>query len=262
MRPVTLSTTPIDESENGLAITPREAARHLLALSTIVAAVLAGCANYAGIHSDKEMALPTQIATAQSLPSEGGHWPATDWASQFGDAQLKALIDEALAGSPSIEKARARIAAAVAFSESANANTLPQVGAGYSWTRQRLTESTFIPPAFAGTWQSENKAIISASYELDLWGKNREALRSAVSMVHMTEAEAEQVRLTLSQAIARSYNELARLYALLDIARDEVTQREESCGSHAVGSDGTGYRRGATDCRSEPRGGASFRLGP
>ncbi|GMG93452.1 efflux transporter outer membrane subunit [Cupriavidus metallidurans] len=199
----------------------------LLALSTIVAAVLAGCANYAGIHSDKDMALPTQIATAQSMPSEGGHWPATDWASQFGDAQLKALIDEALAGSPSIDKARARIAAAVAFSESANANTLPQVGAGYSWTRQRLTESTFIPPAFAGTWQSENKAIISASYELDLWGKNREALRSAVSMVHMTEAEAEQVKLTLSQAIARSYNELARLYALLDIARDEVTQREE-----------------------------------
>jgi outer membrane protein TolC len=40
------------------------------------------------------------------------------------------LIDEALAGSPSIDKARARIAAAVAFSESANANTLPQVGAG------------------------------------------------------------------------------------------------------------------------------------
>jgi hypothetical protein len=75
MRPVTLSTTPIDESENGLAITPREAARHLLALSTIVAAVLAGCANYAGIHSDKEMALPTQIATAQSLPSEGGIGP-------------------------------------------------------------------------------------------------------------------------------------------------------------------------------------------
>lgn len=208
-----------------LSLTARRAGAS--ALSAAVVAVLAGCANYAGIHSDKTMSEPAQIATTQSLPSEGGQWPAADWAWQFGDAQLKTLLDEALQGSPSIDKARARIAAAVAFSETANANTLPQVGAGYSWTRQRLTESTFVPPPFAGSWQSENKAIVSASYELDLWGKNREALRSAISMVHATQAESEQVKLTLSQAIARSYNELGRLYALLDIARNEVTQRGE-----------------------------------
>lgn len=198
-----------------------------VALAASLAAAVTGCANYAGIHSDSELAQPTHLATAQSLPPEGGHWPAADWTSPFGDAQLKTLVDEALQGSPSIDKARARIAAAVAYSESANAGTLPQVGAGYAWTRQRLTESTFIPPSFAGTWQSENRAIVSAAYELDLWGKNREALRSAISMVHVAEADAEQVKLTLSQAIARSYNELGRLYALLDIARDEVTQRGE-----------------------------------
>jgi NodT family efflux transporter outer membrane factor (OMF) lipoprotein len=196
-------------------------------LSTLVVAVLAGRANYAGIRSDRQMAQPGQYATTQSLPAEQGRWPAADWADQFGDAQLKALIAEALKDSPTLDKARARVAAAVAFSETANANTLPQVGAGYSWTRQRLTESTFIPPAFAGSWQSENKAFLGASYELDLWGKNREALRSAVSTVHASEAEAEQVRLTLTSAIARSYNELGRLYALLDIARDEVGQRTE-----------------------------------
>jgi len=195
-------------------------------LSVLMVAVLAGCANYAGIHSDKQIAQPSHLAT-QSLPAENGHWPASDWADQFGDGQLKALIAEALEGSPTIEKARARVNAAVAFSEGANANTLPQVGADYSWTRQRLTEGTYLPPQFAGTWQSENKAFISATYELDLWGKNREALRSAVSAVHASEAEAEQARLTLSGAIARSYNELARLYAQLDIAHDEVTQRRE-----------------------------------
>jgi NodT family efflux transporter outer membrane factor (OMF) lipoprotein len=84
-----------------------------------------------------------------------------------------------------------------------------------------------VPPPFAGSWQSENKAFINASYDLDLWGKNREALKSAVSGVHASEAEAEQVKLTLSSAIARSYNELGRLYTLLDIAQDEVKQRRE-----------------------------------
>src|SRR5689334_14096170 len=83
---------------------------------------------------------------------------------------------------------------------------------------------SWVPPQFAGSWQSENKAFINASYELDLWGKNREALKSAVSGVHASEAEAEQVKLTLSTAIARAYNELARLYTLLAIAQDEVKQ--------------------------------------
>ncbi|KWR88101.1 MarR family transcriptional regulator [Cupriavidus sp. IDO] len=196
-------------------------------LSALLAAVLSACANFAGIHSDKRIAGPTDYATTQSIPAEQGHWPSADWADQFGDAQLKALIAEALQGSPSLEKARARVASAVAFSEGANANTLPQVGAGYSFNRQRYTENAMVPPQFAGTWQSENKAFINASYDLDLWGKNREALKSAVSGVHASEAEAEQVKLTLSTAIARAYNELARLYTLLDISRDEVRQRRE-----------------------------------
>jgi len=201
------------------------------ALSTVMAAamaaLMAGCVNYAGIKSDKHMAEPTGHATTQSIPAEQGRWPSEDWAAQFGDAQLKVLIGEALQDSPSLERARARVAAARALSEGANANTLPQVGAGYSWTRQRYSESTLIPPPFAGSWQSENKAFIGASYELDLWGKNREALKSAVSSVYASEAEAEQVKLTLGSAIARAYNELARLYALRDIAEDEVKQRRE-----------------------------------
>ncbi|AEI80990.1 multidrug resistance outer membrane protein MdtP [Cupriavidus necator N-1] len=215
-------------SQITLPAAPRLACRFAgLLLSVLVAAFLSACANYAGIHSDKQIAEPTTYTTTQSIPAEQGHWPSADWADQFGDAQLKALITEALQGSPSLEKARARVASAVAFSEGANANTLPQVGAGYSFNRQRYTENAMVPPQFAGTWQSENKAFINASYDLDLWGKNREALKSAVSGVHAGEAEAEQVKLTLSSAIARAYNELARLYTLLDISSDEVRQRRE-----------------------------------
>ncbi|NUA30228.1 efflux transporter outer membrane subunit [Cupriavidus basilensis] len=197
------------------------------AVSALMAATLAGCANYAGIKSDKHIADAPSYATTQSIPAEQGRWPSADWTGQFGDTQLKALIGEALLGSPSLEKARARVAAATAFSESANASTMPQVGAGYSWIRQRFSESTLIPPPFAGSWQSENKAFVNASYELDLWGKNREALKSAASSLRASEAEAGQVKLTLSSAVARAYNELARLYALHDIVADEVEQRRE-----------------------------------
>ena len=95
-------------------------------VTVIFAAVLSACANYAGISSDKQMAQPQTYATQQSMPADNGHWPAADWADQFGDAQLKALLDEALKGSPTVEQARARVAAAAAYSDTAKASTLPK----------------------------------------------------------------------------------------------------------------------------------------
>ncbi|SOE75022.1 efflux transporter, outer membrane factor (OMF) lipoprotein, NodT family [Burkholderia sp. OK233] len=197
-------------------------------LSAILVAVLPACANYAGIHSDKQMAQPQQFNTTQSLPAGSGHWPAADWADQFGDAQLKALLAEALKGSPTLEQARARVAQAQAFSETAKANTLPRVDADYSLTRQQYSGTALVPPPYGGSWQTENKGLLTASYDLDLWGKNREALKAAVSQVEASQADAEVVKLTLNTSIARTYNQFARLYALRDIAQDEVTRREQT----------------------------------
>jgi NodT family efflux transporter outer membrane factor (OMF) lipoprotein len=210
-------------------------------MSVILVALLSACVNYAGIHSDKQMAQPQQFATTQSLPAESGHWPAADWADQFGDAQLKALIDEALKGSPTLAQARARIAGAQAYTETAKATTMPRVDAEYSVTRQQLSGTFDVPPPYAGSWQTQSSGLLSASYDLDLWGKNREALKTAVSQLQASEADEEVVRLTLTTAVARTYNQLARLYVLHDIAQQEVERREQidriTAGRIATGLD-------------------------
>ncbi|MFM0625225.1 efflux transporter outer membrane subunit [Paraburkholderia xenovorans] len=210
-------------------------------VTAIVAAVLSACANYAGISSDKQMAQPQTYATQQSIPQDNGHWPAADWADQFGDAQLKALLAEALKGNPSVEQARARVAAAAAYSDTAKASTLPKVGADYSLTRQQYSGAALVPPPYGGSWQTENKGLLSASYDLDLWGKNREALKASLSQLQATQADEEVVKLSLTSATARDYNQLARLYALRDIAQEEITQREQidriTAGRIATGLD-------------------------
>lgn len=209
--------------------------------AAVCALAVSACANYAGIHSDKQIAKAQQFETARALPSEHGRWPAADWVDQFGDAQLKVLIAEALAGSPTVEQARARVKQAEAYSETAKAATLPRVDANYSLMRQQYSSTAMIPPPFAGSWQTENKGLLSASYDLDLWGKNREALKGAVSQARASKADAEFVKLTLSTAIARTYNRLARLYALRDIARQELARREQiervTAGRIATGLD-------------------------
>jgi NodT family efflux transporter outer membrane factor (OMF) lipoprotein len=210
-------------------------------LSAILLAVLPACANYAGIHSDQQTARPQQFETTQSLPSESGHWPAADWADQFGDAQLKTLLEETPKGSPTIAQARARIAGAQAYAETAKASTLPRVDADYSLMRQQLSGTADVPPPYAGSWQTQNSGLLSASYDLDLWGKNREALKAAVSQLQASAADEEVVKLTLTTTVARTYNQLARLYVLRDIAQQEVERREQidriAAGRIAAGLD-------------------------
>ena len=226
--------TQISQSTGGVRVLK-------VGLSAMLVAVLSACVNYAGIHSDQQMAQPQQFATTQSLPAENGHWPSANWADQFGDAQLKALIEEALKDSPTIAQARARVAGAQAYSETAKASTMPRVDASYSLQRQELSGSAEVPPPYAGSWQTHNTGLLDASYDLDLWGKNREALRAAVSQLQASVADAEVVKLTLTTAIARTYNQLARLYVLHDIAQQEVARREQidriTAGRIATGLD-------------------------
>ncbi len=214
----TMTNHPLQQSRPG-------AGKGLIA-AAVLALSLAGCVNYAGIKSDRHIASPASYETKTSLPEEGGKWPAMDWAKQFGDPQLSELIDEALRGNPTIDQARARIEKAASTVGSANSALYPTANGSYTWTRQRYTGNGIVPPPYGGSWQSENTLLASASWDLDLWGKNRERLRQAVSEEKVADAEAEAVRISLAASVASTYNHLAQLYALRDIQAREVTNRE------------------------------------
>jgi NodT family efflux transporter outer membrane factor (OMF) lipoprotein len=198
------------------------------AVTTAMAVLaLTGCANYAGIRSDRQMSSPVQYESSQSVPSQAGQWPSLDWANQFGDTQLPRLIAEALEGSPSIAQAQARIAKASSYIEGSKSTLYPKVDASYAWTRELYSANAIYPPPFGGTWYSENNVLASASWDLDLWGKNRQRLGQAVSQEKAAEADMQQARVTLATSVASAYNKLTRLYAQRDIAQREIRNRED-----------------------------------
>ena len=204
----------------------RSTARGAIA-AAVAALALAGCANYAGISSDKQLAAPETLESTQSLPVQGGQWPTLDWATQFGDPQLPQLIDEALAGNPSIAQAQARIAKASSYIETSRSALYPKVTGSYSWTRELYSANALFPPPYGGTWYSENNALVSASWDLDLWGKNQARLAMAVSQEKAAEANLQQARVTLAASVASTYNQLALLYALRDVAQREIANRND-----------------------------------
>ncbi|HEY4316004.1 MAG TPA: efflux transporter outer membrane subunit [Herbaspirillum sp.] len=202
---------------------PRSAG--LLAAAGLLALALSGCASFKGIGDGNHPAQPADFATAQSLAGQGGNWPGVDWIAQFGDPQLSALIDEAMAGSPTLQQAQARIEAANAAAEGRGAALLPSVDAQASFMRNRFSETSIYPPPYGGGWYNMKTALIGLRYELDLWGKNQAMLTQAVSQQKAAQAGAQQARLALASSIAAAYNQLAAEYALQDILQRTLTQR-------------------------------------
>jgi outer membrane protein TolC len=74
-----------------------------------------------------------QYQTRQTLAGNSNIWPQDAWWRSYGDAQLDALIDEGLKGSPTMTIAEARLRRAIATTQVARSASQPQVSAHTSF---------------------------------------------------------------------------------------------------------------------------------
>jgi NodT family efflux transporter outer membrane factor (OMF) lipoprotein len=197
-----------------------------LTLSAVAIATLSACASFSGI-APQAKALDAQ---AVGLNSAAAPTPALDsqWWLAYGDTQLNALIDQALAANPSLRVAQARLARVQAGSDMASAADMPQVNGGLDLTRQRFTAHGIYPPPLAGSIIDTGTLQASASWELDFFGKNRSALDAALGQVRAAQADAQAARMLLASNVARSYFSLVRINAHLTVAQRALAQREQA----------------------------------
>jgi NodT family efflux transporter outer membrane factor (OMF) lipoprotein len=205
--------------------------RTALTIGAIVSALLiAGCASTNGLSSEASLRDVNGLVAEKSLaatPVSPAAWPRDDWWTAFDDPQLDALIDEALAESPTLRVAAARTRKALAFAQTAKAPLYPQVNGDLEISRQRAPEHGLTPPPFAGRWGTLLQMQATLDWELDFWGKNRAAYESAVGRARVAEIDADAARLALSVAIAEAYVQLERAYLQLDVAQATLKEREQ-----------------------------------
>jgi NodT family efflux transporter outer membrane factor (OMF) lipoprotein len=206
-------------------------ARIVLAILAFASSLfVAGCASMKGIAPEASLRDANTLATQRALEGaivSNAAWPATDWWKSFDDPQLDALIDEALAGSPTLKVAEARMRKALAAADVAKAPLYPQVEGSFSSIRQRFSGHGLTPPPAAGTWNTVNQLQVTLGWELDFFGKNRSAYESAVGQAKAAEVDLHAARLALSAAIAQAYVELQRAYLQLDVAQKALAEREQ-----------------------------------
>ena len=192
----------------------------------LMATGITGCADMSGITPQASLRdAPSLGLKADANPAAP---VAAEWWRDFGDEQLNGLIAQALASSPSLKLAQARLARAQAVTEVADAATLPQLNGQVDLTRQRYTANGAVPAPLAGSIRESGTAQLSASWELDFFGKNRAALDAALGSVHAAEADAQAARVLLASNVARSYFQLVRLNEQAFVARRTLAQREET----------------------------------
>ncbi|HEY7638126.1 MAG TPA: efflux transporter outer membrane subunit [Steroidobacteraceae bacterium] len=193
------------------------AARGLLTLA--VAAALSACAALPQSSSRPQPLSAADYASSQSLAAPVGAWPVETWWESYGDPQLNALIAEALAGSPDIAVAQARLRRAQAGAQIADAARKPQVTGSATAIQQKHSYNYLTPREMTPQgWDDYGSASLSFSWQLDFWGRNRAALAAATSEANAARAEAAEARLMLAAAIASEYAELARQHAAHDTA--------------------------------------------
>ena len=160
-------------------------------------------------------AIDTHIDAPVTAPEAG--WPDAQWWTNYGDAQLSALIEAALASSPTMDEAAARVRRAEAVAQQAGASRYPQLSASASaGASQQSTGSIDLPNGIQlpHAWNDNANVSLNLSWDLDLWGRNRATLRAALSDAEAAHADAAQARITLSTGIASAYGDLARYAAL------------------------------------------------
>src|SRR4051794_9507750 len=108
-------------------------------------AALGACAAVPSLPPAISMQPPQAYAAQTTFAAPAASWPSERWWIAYGDAQLDALIEEALAGSPDLAQARARVAKAEALAGQARSALRPSLTANGSYASVRQSYNNGIP---------------------------------------------------------------------------------------------------------------------
>jgi NodT family efflux transporter outer membrane factor (OMF) lipoprotein len=215
-----------ESSRRRVAAVARTITTIVIAVTSTVVIALAGCADASGIVSKATLIEPAKVgvaaATAPAVPPI-----AVDWWRGFGDAGLDALIEKAVAGSPSLRVAQARVDRAAANVGVARAARGPQLGGEIDASRQLISQNGIYPPPLAGAILNFGTAQLNGSWELDLFGRHRSAFEAAVGAQRAAEADAGAARVLLAVNVARDYVQLARLVGQREVLQRALVQRDQ-----------------------------------
>ncbi len=195
------------------------------AISYACLILLSGCTSLPKFSDIQPEA--TQIAV-QSLTPQPRNWaelapadlPSTDWVGSFNDPQLSALVTEALSANTDIGAALYRLEAARARIEIADAERLPSLNGAAQGSRNQNIGAGSGVTGFSGG--------LSASWEVDIWGRIRDDISSSQAQAAASQADYAAVRLSIASQVAQSWFGLIEARLLEELSVNDVETQERA----------------------------------
>ncbi|HET6348952.1 MAG TPA: efflux transporter outer membrane subunit [Candidatus Krumholzibacteria bacterium] len=147
------------------------------------------------------------------------------WWQSFGDATLDSLVDEALANNQDLAAAAARVEQARAIAGVAKSALYPEINVQGTGSRTQITDQ-----AAVGRDNPFNTFDLlgTISYELDFWGKLRNANKAARNQMLASEEGRRNVELSLISDVITTYFDLLSQDRELAVSRATLESRRES----------------------------------
>ncbi len=171
---------------------------------------------------------PSYIEGPRNPKAAQAALPDPKWWRAFRSSELTAIVEEAREANLDIAAAVARIVQADAQSRIAGAALLPTVDLNGNVTRNRASQTlSGSSGSFSGRSETVTySASLTASYEIDFWGKNRAALRSAEQSAVASRFDREVVELSTIASTANAYFQVLAAQDRLRVARENLSSAQ------------------------------------
>jgi NodT family efflux transporter outer membrane factor (OMF) lipoprotein len=144
-----------------------------------------------------------------------------DWVASFRDPTLTGLVNEALRNNPDLVAASARVEAALQAVVISGAPILPQVGAEVGGQQSRISGATGpFGEAANDRTSTVRGGALSASWELDVWGRLRSDRAATAAAAQSVADDAVYAQQSIAATVARSWIANIKLNRLSAVSRD------------------------------------------
>ena len=161
-----------------------------------------------------------RLSTAKDAP------PTLDWWRGFRSRELTGLMEEAQTVNLDIAAATARFRQADAQARIAGAALLPSLNGSGQEVYSRTSGSSASGLSIGGREVVNYSASLSASYELDFWGKNRDAAQAAEETAVASRFDRDVVALTTLTTVANAYFQVLAAQDRLRTAQRNIASAE------------------------------------
>lgn len=148
--------------------------------------------------------------------------PTLDWWRGFRSSELTSLMEEAQTVNLDIAAATARFVQADAQARISGAALLPSLSGAGSETNSRTSGASASGLTNGGRETVNYSSSLSASYELDFWGKNRDAAQAAEETAVANRFDRDVVALTTLTTVANAYFQVLSAQDRLRTAQSNI----------------------------------------